>query len=211
MSAARVLLADDHALFVEALAQLLAPKYDVVDIVEDGKALLDSWELHKPDVIVTDITMPIMNGLEAVRRLQKAGCTSKVVFLTMHDEIDFARECLRCGASAFVTKHSGCEELLIALDAVLQNQTYLPRALADLMNDVPSEPSAESSDFDPLTSRQREILQLFAEGRTMKEIAAVMSLSTRTVEWHKYRMMRILRVQTGAELIRHAMRTKLVV
>jgi len=207
----RVLLADDHMLFAQALAQLLVPKYDVVDIVGDGRALLRSAREHKPDVIVTDVTMPLMSGLESVRLLCKDTYTPRIVFLTMHADAELARECFNCGGSAFVNKESGYDELTVAIDAVLENHLYLSPTIAAGMIDVLRDPAGASAAFEQLTHRQREILQLFAEGKTMKEIASVTNLSTRTVEWHKYKMMRLLRVRRSAELIQHAVRMKLVV
>jgi DNA-binding NarL/FixJ family response regulator len=207
----RVLLADDHALFVQAMAQMLAQRYDVVDIVGDGKALQTSARTHKPDVIVADITMPLMSGLESLRSLRKDSYVPKVVFLTMHADTALARECFNSGGSAFVTKESSFEELIVAIDTVMSDQLYLSPNVAAGLIDVLREPSGSSSESDQLTSRQREILQLFAEGKTMKEIASATNLSTRTVEWHKHRIMRILGVRRSAELIQHAVRMKLVV
>jgi DNA-binding NarL/FixJ family response regulator len=205
-----VLVADDHVLFAEALAKLLSSRYDVVAVVDNGRALQEFTRRLAPDVIVTDITMPGLNGLEAVRMIQKEERPPKVVFLSMHADADLARECFKCGGSAFVTKECRYEELTIAIETVLENHMYLSPAIATGLLDVLRHPTNIGASCDPLTGRQREILQLFAEGRTTKEIAAVLSLSTRTVEWHKYRMMRTLRMETSAELLRHAVRLKLV-
>ena len=206
----RVLLADDHLLFAQAMAELLAGRYEVVGIVGDGKALQAAARTHKPDVIVTDVTMPHMSGLDSVRSLRKDPYVPRIVFLTMHVDVELARECFHCGGSAFVTKESGFDELTAAIDAVVANQQYLSPDIAAGLIDASKEPQA-GADLDQLTSRQREILQLFAEGKTMKEIASVTNLSTRTVEWHKYRMMRMLHVRRSAELVQHAVRMKLVV
>jgi DNA-binding NarL/FixJ family response regulator len=206
----RVLLADDHVLFAQAVAQLLAKRYDVVDIVTDGKALQASARTHKPDVIVVDITMPHMSGLDSVRLIRKDSYVPKIIFLTMHADADLARECFSCGASAFVSKESTYDELTVAIDAVMANQQYLSPNIAAGLIEVATKSDAPPAEFEQLTSRQREILQLFAEGKTMKEIALATSLSTRTVEWHKYRMMRMLRVERSAELVQHAVRMRLV-
>jgi DNA-binding NarL/FixJ family response regulator len=206
----RLLLADDHILFVQAVAKLLAQRYEVVDVVEDGKALQTSARFHKPDVIVTDITMPRMSGLDSVRSLRNDLHVPKVVFLTMHADTELARECFNCGASAFVTKESGFDELIVAIEAVMANQRYLSPNIAGRLIDLCQEPAISSAESDQLTLRQREILQLLAEGKTMKEIASVTNLSTRTVEWHKYRIMKMLDVGRSAELIQHAVRMKLV-
>jgi len=204
----RVLLADDHVLFAQALTQRLAQRYEVIDVAGDGRALLSSARKHKPDVIVADITMPLMSGLESIRSLRKDSYTPKIVFLTMHADVNLARECFNCGGSAFVTKERSFDELIVAIDAVMANHQYVSpnvAGLADLLRE-PGRISPES-----LTARQLEILQLFAEGKTMKEIASITNLSTRTVEWHKYRMMRMLRVRRSAELVQQAMRMKLVI
>jgi DNA-binding NarL/FixJ family response regulator len=206
----RVLLADDHFLFAQAVARLLAQRYDVVDIVGDGRALQTSARTHKPDVIVADITMPQMSGLDSVRSLRKDSYLPKIVFLTMHADTDLARECFKCGGSAFVTKDSTFDELIVAIEAVMANRQYLSPNIAAGLIEVSREEAVSCPEFDQLTARQREILQLFAEGKTMKEIASVTNLSTRTVEWHKYKMMRMLRVQRSAELVQHAVRMKLV-
>jgi DNA-binding NarL/FixJ family response regulator len=210
MSGSRLLLADDHGLFLHALVKLLTPNHVVVGAVENGRALLESFRSLHPDVVVTDITMPLMNGLEAIRQLRKEGNAPKAVILTMHDDPALVRESFDAGASAFLTKTSAAEELLVAIEAVLKSHRYLSSVLpADVLT---VRPRATDSDghVDLLTSRQREILQLFAEGNTMKEIARMMNLSTRTVEWHKYRMMRSLHAENSAQLVRHAMKAKLV-
>jgi DNA-binding NarL/FixJ family response regulator len=210
MPGTRVLLADDHELFLQALQKLLTPRYDVVGAVENGRALQESFRSLQPDVIVTDITMPLMNGLEAIRQLRKEGNLPKVVFLTMHDDAALVRECFDAGASAFLTKSSVSEELITAIEAVLMNHRYVSSLLpADVLT-VRLHSRETDGHVDLLTSRQREILQLFAEGNTMKEIARMMNLSTRTVEWHKYRMMRSLHAENSAQLVRHALKAKLV-
>ena len=207
----RIVVADDHALFAQAVAQLLAQRYVVVEVVTDGRALQASVRKHQPDVVVVDVTMPLMSGLESIRSLRKDNHVPKVVFLTMHTDTELARECFNCGGAAFVTKESSYDELIAAIETVMSNQMYLSPGVAAELIDVLREPSSSGPEFDQLTSRQREILQLFAEGKTMKEIASVTNLSTRTVEWHKYRMMRMLRVRRSAELVQHAVRLKLVV
>jgi DNA-binding NarL/FixJ family response regulator len=207
----RVLLADDHVLFAQAVAQLLARRYEVVDIVGDGRMLQTSARSHKPDVIVADITMPKMSGLDGIRSLRNDSYVPKIVFLTMHSDTELARECFNSCGSAFVTKDSAFDELTAAIDAVMANRQYVsPRVAAGLIK-VSKEALVNSGDSGQLSSRQREILQLFGEGKTMKEIASMTNLSTRTVEWHKYRMMKMLDVRTSAELVQHAVRMKLVI
>ena len=207
----RVLLADDHILFAQALTHLLGQRYEVVETVLDGRALVAAALKHKPDVIVTDITMPLMSGLDAVRPIRKDLNETKIVFLTMHADGELARECFNSGGSAFVSKEFSFDELIVAIEAVMANQMYLSPNIASGVIDVLRGPAPVDPEIEQLTSRQREILQLFAEGKTMKEIASATNLSTRTVEWHKYRMMNLLRVKRSAELVHHAVRMKLVV
>src|ERR1051326_956249 len=198
----RILLADDHALFAQSVGHLLGQRYEVVDIVGDGKALHASAMAHKPDIIVTDITMPHMSGLDGIRLVRTNAYAPKVVFLTMHCDTQLARECFNSGASAFVTKDSGFDELLVAIDAVVQDKQYVSPKIAAELFENSSEDAAPAGTSDLLTTRQREILQLFAEGKTMKEIASITNLSTRTVEWHKYRMMQMLKIHRSAELVK---------
>src|SRR5262252_2805208 len=150
----RVLVADDHNLFAQALVHLLAQRYEVVDVVGDGKALLASTEKHKPDVVITDITMPLMSGLESARSLRKASYTPKIVFLTMHADAELARECFNCGGSAFVNKESSYDELLVAIDAVMANQQYLSPSIAGGFVDFATD-AAAPNESEQLTSRQR--------------------------------------------------------
>lgn len=206
----RVLLADDHHLFAQALTHLLSERCDIVDVVADGKALQVSARRHKPDVIVTDITMPVMTGLDAVRALCKESSAPKIIFLTMHADVELARECFSCGASAFINKESTYDELNVAIDAVMANRRYLSPKIAGGVVDALTNTAGADLEYQQLTERQREILQLFAEGKTMKEIATVTKLSTRTVEWHKYRIMKLLNARRSAELFQHARRMKLV-
>jgi DNA-binding NarL/FixJ family response regulator len=208
--AQRFLLADDHAMFVEALAKMLRSQYEVVEVVSDGRALCEAARRHEPDVIITDITMPLMNGLDAVRSLRTEVKAAKFVFLTMHTELALVRECFQSGASAFLVKHCGYDELCIALEAVFKGQTYVSSSIADDFAVFSNGSATTVSKYEQLSLRQREILQLFAEGKTTKDIAAIVNLSTRTVEWHKYRMMRMLGLQRSAELVQFAARMKLV-
>jgi DNA-binding NarL/FixJ family response regulator len=207
----RILLADDHVLFAQALANLLAERYEVVDIVADGKALQISARKHRPDVLVVDVTMPILSGFDSVRAILQDPYVPKIVFLTMHADPELARQCFNLGGSAFVTKECGSDQLILAIERVMSNQRYLSSNLSGGSIDALSQDAASDCQSTELTSRQREILQLLAEGKTMKEIAAAANLSTRTVEWHKYRMMKMLHMRRTAELIQHAVRMKLVI
>jgi len=195
MARATILLADDHAIVAEGLAGLLGQEFILLGTVTDGSQLLEAARKHRPDVIVSDIAMPGMTGLEVLRKLRAESLPSRVIFLTMHADAPLAAEALRAGASGFVVKHAAGEELLTAIHEALAGRTYLtPRLTKDVLELTKK----------TLTARQREVLGLIAKGRTMKEIAAELRLSARTVETHKYQMMEALRVSSTAELIRHA-------
>ncbi len=207
----RVLLADDHLLVAEALKSLLTPEFDLVGVVEDGRALVEAAGRLRPDVIVADITMPHLNGIDAMAQLRQGGDRTPVVFLTMHRDVTFARRALDAGASGFVLKHSASVELVAAIRAALQGKTYLTPQLAGEVLEAMKEGSEQAGDpVASLTPRQREVLQLLAEGRSAKEIAASLEISARTVEFHKYQMMETLGLHTNAELIHFAIKHGLV-
>jgi DNA-binding NarL/FixJ family response regulator len=205
---ARVLLADDHAIVAEGLSTILKSRFDLVGTVGNGSALIDATRKLRPDVIVADIDMPVLSGLEALRRLKAARSDAKVIFLTMHADAQLATEAFRAGASGYVLKQSAGEELIAAIQEVLQGKTYLtPLITKDVITTLTE--STPPSGVE-LTPRQREVLQLIAAGRRMKEIGAILELSTRTVESHKYEMMRALGVESTAELVRYAIQIGLV-
>jgi len=207
----RVLIADDHLLVGEALKSLLAPEFDLVGIVEDGRALLEAAGTLRPDVIVADVTMPELNGIDALVQLRQGGNRVPVVFLTMHRDVAFARRALEAGAAGFVLKHSASVELIAALHAALEGKTYLtPQLAGEVMESMRLGPAQLSDPVASLTPRQREVLQLLAEGRSAKEIAASLSISGRTVEFHKYQMMEALGLHGSAELIHFAIKHGLV-
>jgi DNA-binding NarL/FixJ family response regulator len=207
----RVLLADDHLMVAEALKSLLSAEFDLVGVVEDGRRLVEAARTLRPDVIVADITMPHLNGIDAMVRLREEGNHVPVVFLTMHRDVTFARRAMEAGASGFVLKHSAPAELITALRAALDGKTYLTPQLAGEVLDAMREGPARAPDpVSALTPRQREVLQLLAEGRSAKEIAAALSISTRTVEFHKYQMMETLGLHTNAELVHFAIKNGLV-
>jgi DNA-binding NarL/FixJ family response regulator len=209
MSRPRILLADDHALLLGAFAKLLADDYDIVGQVSDGRALVAEAETLRPDVVVLDISMPILNGLDAGRQLKQKLKSVKLVFLTMNEDPDLAAEAFRGGASAYLLKRSAASELATAIREVLQGRSYVtPLITADLMLSL-QQPEEERSGRT-LTLRQREVLQLLAEGRSMKEIANVLNVTPRTVAFHKYRMMEQLRIATTAELVQYAVKQHLV-
>jgi DNA-binding NarL/FixJ family response regulator len=207
----RVLLADDHLLVAEALKSLLTPEFDLVGVVEDGRALVEAAGRLRPDVIVADITMPHLNGIDALVQLRQGGDNVPVVFLTMHRDVTFARRALDAGASGFVLKHSASVELITALHAALDGKTYLTPQLAGEVLDAMKQGSERTADpVASLTPRQREVLQLLAEGQSAKQIAASLSISARTVEFHKYQMMETLDLHTNADLIHFALKHGLV-
>jgi DNA-binding NarL/FixJ family response regulator len=207
----RVLLADDHLIVAEALKSLLAPEFDLVGVVEDGRALVEAAGKLRPDVIVADVTMPHLNGIDALVQLRQSGDRVPVVFLTMHRDVSFARRALDAGASGFVLKHSAPAELLSALRAALEGKTYLtPQLAAEVLEALKQGPAQAGDPIASITPRQREVLQLLAEGHPAKEIAAKLSISSRTVEFHKYQMMETLGLRTNAELIHFAIKHGLV-
>ena len=207
----RVLLADDHLMVAEALKRLLTPEFDLVGVVEDGRALVEAAGKLRPDVIVADVTMPHLNGIDALVRLRQGGDQVPVVFLTMHRDVTFARRALDAGASGFVLKHSAPAELVTAIRAALAGRTYLtPQLAGEVLNGMKQGPERAADPVASLTPRQREVLQLLAEGRSAKEIAAKLAISTRTVEFHKYQMMETLGLHTNAELIHFAIKHGLV-
>ena len=207
----RVLLADDHLLVAEALKSLLTAEFDLVGMVEDGRELVAAAAKLRPDVIVADITMPHLNGIEALVQLRQGGDDVPVVFLTMHRDVTFARRALEAGAAGFVLKHSASDELVTAIRAALKGETYItPQMAGEVLSALKKGPDQPVDPVAALTPRQREVLQLLAEGRSAKEIASSMGISARTVEFHKYQMMETLGVHTNAELIHFAIKQGLV-
>ncbi len=207
----RVLLADDHRLVAEGLKSLLSPEFELLDVVEDGRALVAAAKKLRPDVIVADITMPHLNGIDALAQLKRDNPGVKVVFLTMHLDVTYARRALEAGALGFVLKHSAPAELVTAIRAALKHQTYITPALAGkVFQAIRQEPQSAADPATKLTPRQREILQLVAEGRSAKEIADTLAISARTVEFHKYQMMEALGLHHSAELIHFAIKHGIV-
>jgi DNA-binding NarL/FixJ family response regulator len=211
VSRPRVLLADDHRVVSEGLKHLLSEDFELVGMVEDGRALVAAARKLQPDVIVADITMPHLNGIEAMAQLKKDNAHVKVVFLTMHQDPAYARRALEAGAAGFVVKHSAPAELVMAIQAALKGQTFITPALAsDVLRQIQHGAQETSGSAEVLTPRQREILRLLAEGRSAKEIAAALSISSRTVEFHKYQMMEAHGLRSNAELIHFAIRHGIV-
>lgn len=208
MTRPRVLLADDHRLLREAFARLLEPDCEVVGTVGDGHDLLDAAPRLRPDVVVLDVAMPLMNGLDAARELKRVMPEVKVIFLTMNEDPDIAAEAFRVGASGFLLKHAAAAELVQAIQEVSRGRAYItPLATRGLVDTLlrPREPAPKAVD---LSHRQREVLQLLADGHTMKEIASALKITPRTVAFHKYSMMEVLGIRTSAELIQYAVRAR---
>ncbi len=207
MKRARVLLADDHKIVAAGLKGILEPEFELVGTVQDGRALLKAARELRPDVIVVDISMPLLNGIEAVRQLKKANDRAKVVFLTMHPDVTYASRAFEAGASGYVLKHSAPAELVTAIREALQGRTYVtPMIAGELMRSYQDGSGKRKDPTRTLTPRQREVLQLLAEGRSAKDAAAILGISPRTAEFHKYRMMRELGIRTNAELMQYAIK-----
>jgi len=207
MKRVRVLLADDHSIVAEGLKKLLEPEFELIGIVGDGFALLEAAAEKKPDVIVTDISMPGLNGVEALEELKKKNPDVHVVCLTMHRELAYARRALDAGALGYVLKHSAPEELVMAVRAAAEGRTFITPAIAgEVLQSIQSGDLAGTDPARKLTLRQREILRLLADGHSAKKIAKRLKISPRTVEFHKYTMMDTLGVSTSAELIRFALK-----
>jgi DNA-binding NarL/FixJ family response regulator len=210
MNRARILLVDDHAILMEGLQSLLAGMYDLVGKAGDGRAMVEAARELRPDIIISDISMPLLNGLDAARQLKKEGIRAKVIFLTMHDDAALASEAFRLGAAGYVLKESAGSELFLAIKEVLAGRIYISPLITKDMLMVFMEPKDQIRSQTDLTLRKREILQLIAEGKTMKEIAGLLKISIRTVETHKYELMREVSVKTTAELIQFAIKLGLV-
>lgn len=204
-----VLLADDHAMLREGLEKLLTEHgFDVVGTVATGDQLLDAARRRRPDVIVTDISMPGLSGLDVLARLKAERADSKIIVLTMHNDAELATRAARAGASGFLLKHAAGEELVTAIHQALQGLVYFA---AEVTKGVMERLAAPSSPPEPmLTPRQLDVLRLILEGRRMKEIAAALDLSTRTVETHKYQMMEALGVSSTTELVKYAIEHRLI-
>jgi len=206
-----VLLADDHATLIDGLVHMLGRDFQVVGGVSDGRTMIEMAKEKRPDVIVTDISMPNLDGIEAARILRQDIPSIKILFLTMHSDFPLVEEAFRVGASGFVLKTCDMSELMKAIHSIAKGSTYItPQLAEDLISILIAADPKKPSRGTPLTSRQREVLQLLADGKTMKEAAAVMGISTRTAETHKYEIMRQLNLKSTAALIRYAIRIKLV-
>ena len=191
----RILIADDHVLIAEAFNRLLANDFDVVAMVHDGRSLIQAAERLQPDVILVDIGMPLLNGLEAAQRIKRTSPNVKIIYVTINHDPDLVEEALKRGASAYLSKTAAASELVSAINRALSSDCHV----------FPSPMLQEPSPEPQLTDRQVEVLQLLAEGRSMKEAAAVLNLATRTVAFHKYRIMENLHLRNDAEVVQYAM------
>ena len=205
MTKPRVLMADDHSLILAGLRKLVEADCEVVGTVEDGRALVETAQTLRPDLILLDISMPLLNGLEAARQLRTLVPNSKLIFLTMHANLTYATEAFQAGASGYLLKHSAAEELSQAIQSVLQGRHYLtPLLTKEMMGSVLNPSTGERGTATALTARQREVLQLVAEGKGTKEIATILRLSVKTVEFHKARLMQQLDRHSIADLTKYA-------
>jgi len=207
MTRPRILMADDHTMLLDAFRTLLEPEFDVVGTVSDGRKLLEEFSRLHPDVVLLDIAMPLLNGLDAGRQLKAQRKSVKLIYLTMNPNPDLAGEALRLGASGYVLKSSAFQELKQAIHEALRGRSYItPLIAGDAVGSLIERPNNRHE----LTMRQREVLQLLAEGRSMKEVGVILDVTPRTVAFHKYRMMEQLRVKTSAELVQFAVKQGVV-
>lgn len=208
---ARIVLADDHNILIEGLAQLLRPQYTLVETVGDGRALVAAVAAHRPDVAILDLMMPMMNGMEALQQMQAASPETKAVVLTQQWGKIYVQSAFRAGAHAYVLKEAAAAELLLAVSEVLEGRFYVtPRLAPHVSSVLKSSQNAEEWFGSDLTSRQREVLQLVAEGKAAKEIAYMLGISVRTVEFHKASIMEELGLRSTAALTRYAIENKIV-
>jgi len=206
-----IIIADDHTFVADACRKLLEPEFDVVATVGDGRALVKIAATLKPQVILVDIAMPLLNGLDAGYQVKQLLDSVKLVFLTMHTDPALAAEAFRRGASGYLLKTSSASELIVAIRQVLNGRSYLSPAIAKETVDFLLHQDKESiAEEDLLTERQREVLQLLTEGKTMKQVACVLNVSTSTVAFHKIRIKEILHARTDADLVQHAIKTHLI-
>ncbi len=207
----RILIADDHNLVAELCKRLLETEFDVVGMVSNGRTLVRSAGELKPDAIVLDIAMPVLNGLDAGRQIKEMLPAVRLVYLTMNPDADVAAEAFRCGASGYLLKTCAAAEMVTAMREVLRGKTYMSRALPrDTVNFMRRQDKKLVEEDDRLTERQREVLQLLAEGKVMKEVGGILNMTTRTVAYHKYRIMEVLGAKSNAELVKYAIRNHMV-
>jgi len=207
----KIIIADDHTLVAEACRKLLEVDYEIVATVSDGRALVRAVAEFKPHLVIVDVAMPLLNGLDAAQQAKELMPSVKIVFLTMSHDADLAAEAFRRGASGFLLKTCAASELVVAVREVLRGKSYLsPMIAKDTVDFLLRQDKRFVDEADKLTERQREVLQLLAEGKCMKEVAAVLNLTARTVAFHKYRIMEVLNARSNAELVQYAIRNHLI-
>ena len=207
----RVLVADDHTIVAEGLRSLLEPEFELVGVVQDGRSLIAEAARIRPEVIVLDISMPLLNGIEAAQQIHKSDPNVKLIFLTMHPDVAFVREAFRAGASGYLLKRAAVSELVTAIRETLKGRSYLtPLITHETLHFFLDKPSEAVTAQGELTVRQREVLQLVAEGRSIKEIASILQVSPKTAAFHKYRIMDQLGLRTTAELTQYAIKHGIV-
>jgi len=208
---ARILLGDDHALILDGLRNVLQSQYEIAGLAKDGRALVQAAEKLKPDLVVVDISMPLLNGFEAAKQIKRSLPHTKVIFLSQHLNPAYLKQALRLGASGYVLKAGATEELQQAIETVLRGKTYITPAFGeDVIARLWNREGELSEESEGLTERQREILQLIVEGRGNKEIADILHLSVKTIEFHRARIMAKLGVKTVAELTKAALQQGLI-
>lgn len=210
-SRSRILLADDHTLVAELCRKLLETEFDVVGIVNDGLGLVRAAAELKPDVIVVDVAMPVLNGLDAGRQVKEMLPAVKLIFLTMNPDLEVAAEAFRRGANGYLLKTCAAAEMVQAVRLVLRGKSFMSAALPrDAVNFLRNQDKNLVDEGERLTQRQRQVLQLLAEGKVMKEVSSILHMSTRTVAYHKYRMMEVLGAKSTAELVKYAIKNHIV-
>ncbi len=211
MKKPRVLLADDHRILAEGVRGLLEPEFELVGIVSDGRELVEAATRLRPDVVVADISMPSLNGIDAFVQFRQAEVPCRVVFLTMQRDVSYARRAMEAGASGYVLKHSAHDELITAIREALRGRTYVtPLIAGELLRSYREDGTPAANASPRLTPRQREVLQLSAEGRSAKEVASLLRISSRTAEYHRARVMKVLGIRTAAELVQYAIRNGII-
>lgn len=206
-----IILADDHEIILDGLRRILEPEFEILATAPNGRELVAEVDKLKPEIAVADISMPLLNGLDALRQCKSANSRTRFVFLTASPDVALATQAFRLGASGYVLKHAAAEELVVALREALAGRTYItPRIANDVLQNLMSHPHEGAGNGGGLTSREREVLQLLAEGKIIKEIAAILNVSPRTVEFHKNNLAAKTGLRTTAELARYAVRQGLV-
>jgi DNA-binding NarL/FixJ family response regulator len=199
-------------MLAEGLVSIIEPEFEVIKIVKDGRALISEVEKLQPDVLIVDISMPLLNGIEAVECVRKVNNHVKIIFLTMHSDFSLYLKAREAGGNGYVLKHSAPHELLDAIQCVLDGKTYITKLLQhDFITNQQTVSLQKTREKDPLTKRQREVLQLLSEGYVVKEVASFLNISQKTVEYHKYQMMKELDIRSVAELVRYAIKHNIVI